>query len=299
MATVLASKRVKTCLKYHGGQTYMAPVIVSLFPEALPNTYVEPYCGAVSVLLAKAPSKVEVCSDLDEEVVHFFNTLRRRPEELRQALQLTLFSEAEFKRAFEVDPTADDIERARRFFVRLRMSQGGRGKKPSDFSLSVHRVRCGMADNVSAFLNAIDTTLPQVVTRLRRVQFLCRPALAIIKKFDSKETLFYLDPTYLPETRTSPNVYKHEMTFEDHKALAKALQTIQGKVVLSGLPSPAYATWFKKWKTITLERPNAAAKGDTKRRLPQTLWLNYEPPAAGLAAVEAHIAKQSAKRESA
>src|SRR5215470_12848211 len=93
---------------------------------------------------------------------------------------------------------ADEIEQARRDFVRWRQSLGGRG---DSFSFTLHRVRRGMADVVSGYLSAIDEELPVIVERLRRVEIVCRPATDVIRTWDSPETLFYCDPPYVHETR--------------------------------------------------------------------------------------------------
>ena len=52
----------------------------------------------------------------------------------------------------------------------------------------------------------------QVSARLRRVVVLNRPALDVIKTQDGPNTLFYLDPPYLHETRVTTSDYQHEMT---------------------------------------------------------------------------------------
>jgi len=64
-------------------------------------------------------------------------------------------------------------------------------------SAQADRVRRGMADVVSGYLSAIDEVLPLIVERLSRVQVLCRPAVEVIRAWDSPGTLFYCDPPYL------------------------------------------------------------------------------------------------------
>jgi DNA adenine methylase len=68
------------------------------------------------------------------------------------------------------------------------------------------------------------------------------PAPHLIAKFDGPGTLHYIDPPYMPETRSQKRRnYRFEMTDEDHAELASALQSVKGMVVLSGYDCPLYA----------------------------------------------------------
>src|SRR5207237_9890593 len=111
--------------------------------------------------------------------------------ERQRRLTLTPYSEIEFDAAEE--PATNEIEQARRDFVRWRLSLGGRG---DSFSFTLHRVRRGMADVVSGYLSTIDEQLPLIVQRLRSVEIVNRPALDVIRTWDSKDSLFYCDSAY-------------------------------------------------------------------------------------------------------
>src|SRR5690606_32771602 len=73
--------------------------------------------------------------------------------------------------------------------------------------------------------------------------------LELISKYDSKRTLFYIDPPYLPETRTGHDrkggKYRCEMTHDDHSAMLTALLRAKGKVLLSGYDSNLYSILLK------------------------------------------------------
>jgi DNA adenine methylase len=250
--------------------------IIECFPPH--QTYLEPFGGAGSVLLNKAPAPVEVYNDLDERITRLFRVLRDHGDEFRRLLTLTPYSEAEFDHAIE--PAENEIEQARRDFVRWRMSLGGRG---DSFSCTLHRIRRGMADVVSGYLSMIDGQLPAIIERLRRVQIICRPALEAIRTWDGPDTLIYCDPPYLHETRHegSRNVYGVEMSEQDHRELAAALNSCKAKVVLSGYPSILYDELYPSWRTMTFDIANHAAGGRTKARKQEKLWLNWQEPAQG------------------
>jgi DNA adenine methylase len=258
--------KIRPPVKWHGGKHYLAGPIVRALPSH--NTYVEPFGGAASVLLNKPISQVEVYNDLNESLTHLFTVIRDHGDELHRRLSLSPYSEVEFEVCQE--PSDDVVEQARRDYVRLRQSIGGRGDA---FSATLHRVRRGMADVVSGYLSAIDEQLPLVVERLRRVQILCQPALKVISRWDSEETTFYCDPPYAPDTRTAPRVYDFEMTISDHEQLLKVLNEVAGNVVLSGYKNELYCDRLKGWKSIETDIANHSASGKSKERRVEVLWI--------------------------
>ena len=266
-----ARKTLRPPVKWHGGKFYLCQRIIEQFPPH--HTYVEPFGGAASVLLNKPSCPVEVYNDLDRRITRLFQVVRDHGQELQRRLSLTPYSEIEFDESKE--DVVDEIELARRDFVRWRLSLGGRG---DSFSFTLHRVRRGMADVVSGYLSMIDEQLPFIVERLRRVQILSRPALDVIQVWDTTDTLHYCDPPYVPETRHegSRSIYGCEMTEEAHRELAHVLRACKGKVVLSGYPSDLYNELYGEWRTVRFDMPNHAAGGRSKTRKQEMLWMNWK-----------------------
>ncbi len=266
----MPTKGLRSPVKWHGGKYYLCERIISHFP--LHQTYVEPFGGGASVLLNKQPSPVEIYNDLDEAITRLFRVLRDHGEALRQKLILTPYSEVEFEAA--ALQHEDEVEQARRDFVRWRQSLGGRGDA---FSFTRHRARREMADVVSGFLSTIDDQMPLVIERLRQVQILRRPAIEVIRGWDDPEALFYCDPPYLHETRNrrTTDVYGVEMNEEEHRELATTLRQCKGKVVLSGYPSPLYDELYGDWRRIEFDVANHASSEGKKNRMQEVLWFNW------------------------
>ena len=57
-----------------------------------------------------------------------------------------------------------------------------------------------MSGVISRWLGAIED-LPLIAERLLRVQIENRPAIDVIRLYDSPDTLFYCDPPYVHDTR--------------------------------------------------------------------------------------------------
>lgn len=260
--------KLRPPVKWHGGKHYMVHRILGLLPEHA--TYVEPFGGAASVLLNKDPSPVEVYNDLDGRITRLFRVLRDHGEELRHLLQLTPYDELEW---MECETSSlDDVEAARRDFVRWRQSIGGRG---DSFSVSLHRVRRGMSDNVSGYLSAIDEQLPLITARLRRVEILCRPAVTVIQQFDAPQTCVYCDPPYVTSSVSTPCAYEYEMTDEEHRQLATVLKGCKSKVLLSGYQCQLYDELYGDWRKVEFDMPNNSAIGKEKKRRIETVWMNW------------------------
>jgi DNA adenine methylase len=266
--------KLNSPLKWHGGKHYLAKRIVSLMPPHI--HYVEPFAGGLSVLLASNPEgRSEVVNDIHQELMNFWRVLQAEFtfRDFKRELEAIPFSEVEWEEAGIIEPGASPLRRAVKFFVRCRQSLAGR--MDSFAPLSRTRTRSGMNEQVSAWLTAIDGLL-EVHNRLKRVVNLCRPALDVIRQQDGPDTLFYCDPPYLHNTRSSVGQYKHEMTEEDHIELLDDLKVCQGKVIISGYPSLLYEKRLKGWTYKTFDLPNNAASGISKRRETETVWMNFK-----------------------
>lgn len=264
-------------LKWHGGKSYLAAKITALMPPHL--HYVEPYAGGLSVLLAKDPEGVsEVVNDLNRELTNFWRVMQvpNLFEQFLRIEQATPFAETEFQWASRQPDRIDDAPAlaAHAFFIRCRQSLAGRME--SFAPLSRTRTRRGMNEQASAWLSAVDG-LPAVHARLKRVVVLNRDALDVIRQQDGPDTLFYLDPPYLQETRTTPAVYAHEMTADQHLGLLDALSGVRGKFLLSGYRSDLYDGFAEaqRWWRADFDLPNHSAGGAEKRRMTECVWMNF------------------------
>jgi DNA adenine methylase len=274
-----STPRLAKPIKYHGGKHYLAPRILALMPPH--SHYVEPYAGGLAVLLAKDPRGVsEVVNDLDGRLINFWRVLQGEAtfEAFRRRLEATPFSEAEWRDASAwakaARPLSDAarVDEAARFFIHCRQSLAGRME---DFAtLSRTRTRRGMNEQVSAWLTAVDC-LPAVHARLRRVVFLSGPAVKVLRSQDGPDTLFYLDPPYLEETRTAPGVYRFEMTRDDHAEMLDVARQLRGSVMISGYPSDLYDSALDGWERHTFDLPNNAASGESKDRETEVVWCNF------------------------
>jgi DNA adenine methylase len=277
-----------TPLKTHGGKYYLARRIVTFMPRHL--HYVEPFCGGCSVLLARDPDDPalaagdtsqdrgvsEVINDLDGRLTNFFRVVRDPdafPRFHRIVSSMPL-SRPEWEAARDhAHDGADPVADAAAFFVTCRMSRSGLRKTFTPLTRA--RTRRGMNGNASEWLGAVDG-LAEVLARLRRVVMESLPALELIRREDGPRTLFYCDPPYLHETRSTTTEHgSFEMSEADHRELLGVLLAARGKVMLSGYPSRLYDEALAGWTRHAFDLANHAAGGKRKGRETEVLWCNF------------------------
>ena len=285
-------KKLVQPIKWHGGKYYLRQWILDLMPPHL--HYVEPFFGAGSVLLARDPARdwmqtsegkklpsylkgcSEVVNDIHEELINFWRVLQNPQEflEFQRRVELTPFSQREFEDAARMPPDADATERAIRFFIRARQSRQGLMR---DFAtLSRTRTRGRISDQTSAYLGAVEG-LTDIHQRLQGVVILNDDACSVIRKQDGELTLFYCDPPYHHDTRSTTGEYDHEMTEAQHSELLEVLSRIEGRFLLSGYPCALYSERERRhgWNRHEKQIDNKAASGKSKEIKTECLWCNF------------------------
>lgn len=257
-------KVTRPALRWHGGKWILAPWIISHFPKH--RCYVEPFGGAMSVLLRKERSYAEVYNDLDVTVVNLFRVLRsERAGELRDKLALTPFARDEFMEAYQ--EASDPLEAARRLIIRSFMGFGSNGhERSTGFRSNSNRSGTTPAHDWTNYALAIDG----LIERLQGVVIENKDAKEVMLQHDAEQTLHYVDPPYVFATRADLSKdYAHEMSDADHSELLGMLLGLKGSVVVSGYPSPLYDDALRGWKRV--ERK---ALADGARERTEVLWLN-------------------------
>ncbi len=247
---------------YHGGKVRIAPKIISLFPAH--DCYIEPFGGGAAVLLAKARSRLEVYNDLDGDMVTMFRVLREQPDELAAAIALTPFARAEHELSYSKAKT--DLERARRVLIRSHFGHGSSGIHRST-GFRAAGMRAGVPVHGWA---SLPDNVRVTAERMRGVVIEQRPAIDVMRANDRPTTLHYVDPPYLPGTRTRDRIYRHEMTFDEHVQLLGNLRELEGCVVLSGYASELYDDTLLDWRRVEIK-----ARADRAAERTEVLWMNF------------------------
>lgn len=272
--------QVRAPFTYYGGKQGMAARLVELMPSH--RVYIEPFFGSGAVFFAKHPSAHEILNDVDDRIVTFFRVLRDRPEDLIRVCSLTPYSRTEFARALE--STDDELERARRFWVRVNQSFAKTARENTGWSITTARTQ-STPGSVSGRLSRF----AECAERLSGATIENRDAIELLERFGTTEdTVVYADPPYLGSTRSSAAAslgysggdYSHDMpSVIDHERLAACLHSLKATVILSGYPSELYEDLYGDWHQVDVHvaaHSSNAARADRGRRI-ERIWLNREP----------------------
>jgi DNA adenine methylase len=192
------------------------------------------------VLCSKRPVVLEVYNDIDSGLTTFFRVLRDQPEDLVRALRLTPYAREEFALCVRTwEAVEDDLERARRWYVRCRQAFAsstatvGWGFEATGASRGGVRAR--------SFATSVDS-LERFAERFRRVQIDQLDWRHCLSRYDGPGACFYLDPPYHPETRGRGrhSTYRHELDRDDHEDLVAAAIELTGSVLISGYEHDSY-----------------------------------------------------------
>lgn len=274
-------------LRYFGGKWQLRHWIIGHLPPH--RFYAEPFAGAASVLLAKAPAAGgEILNDLNAETVNLFRVMQNRKTaaELRRRLKWTPYAQAELVASRE--PGYDDVERARKLVVRsfMGIEVAGVAGTASGFRMGNVDLRRAGQDGKRTFRNcAVDFDnwrlgLDAIRERLSRVMIYERDALEFIGLMGAPDCLLYIDPPYHHDTRSRAHKgsrYAVEFGSEEQERLVTVLLETRAMVVLSGYPHACYAPLEAAgWARVDKDyRANMSPDRRT-----ECLWIN---PAAQVA----------------
>jgi len=211
----MEERPVKQAFGSPGGKSYLAPRIVTMIPQH--DVYVEPFAGGAAVYFRKAPSKKEILNDADSGIAFAFRFLRdMTPSQYEDLLrQNWVISKKQFDRLVSLKPKSD-VGRFYKFFYIKRASYGCGGK-------SYNWGNDGRRISMDHLWRAHE--------RLKNTWVGEGNALRLIRRHDSPNTFFYLDPPY-PNRAFIGRSFK-DWTEKDLAELVKALKGIKGRFMIS------------------------------------------------------------------
>lgn len=212
-------------IKWVGSKKQLKKEIVALLPKHI--TYVEPFFGGGSVFFEKEPSKVEVINDYDSNVVNFYRVLQSDKDKLLNKIENSLISRELFlEYRNSICTELDDLERAYRFIYILKCSFGGlfrfnqKGECNSPFAGSP-----SPKAKSSLFSKNTEKSLQEAHKRLQNAIIENGDYKEIVKRYDTKDTLFFLDPPYDTD-------YSYGVKF-NYEELLLVCRALKGKFILT------------------------------------------------------------------
>ena len=215
---------VRPVAPYVGGKRFLSKRLVDLIETIPHQTYAEPFVGMGGVFLRRrSRPKAEVINDWSRDVSNLFRVLQVHYVAFLEMIRFQITTRAEFERLAAVDPeTLTDLQRAARFLYLQRTAFGGKVIGRS-FGVSHHRPGTFDVTKLAPMLTELHERLAGVI--IERLPF-----EVFIRRYDTPQTLFYLDPPYFG----TEDYYGVDLfSPADFERLRATLARISGRFVLS------------------------------------------------------------------
>ena len=252
-------ERLAPLAPYLGGKFRLSKRIINKIEQIQHKIYAEPFVGMGGIFLRRTQiPKAEIINDINGELVNLYRIVRRYPNTLYKETEFLFASRQEFERLLKTQPeTLTDIERAARFFYLQNQAFGGKVTGQS-FGVSIDR---------TARFNFVkmQERIRNVAERLASVTIERQDFETFIKRYDTKDTLFYLDPPYWGnETDYGKGVF----TRADFERLRDCLTGIKGRFILSLNDTPQVKELFKNFTieqtdvTYSISKPGCCNRSE-------------------------------------
>lgn len=206
-------------IPWMGGKRRLADKLIPLFPPH--ECYVELFCGGAALYFLRAyPSPVEVLNDVNGDLVNLYRVVQHHLEEFVRQFKWAISSRQVFEWQKMTKPeTLTDIQRAARFYYLQHHAFGGRiegqtfGTATTAPTVNLLRIEESLS---AAHLRLAGTTIENETWQ------------ECVKRYDRPHTFFYADPPYW-----QTEGYGVPFPFEQYEALATAMRTCRGKMMVS------------------------------------------------------------------
>lgn len=259
-------------IPYMGGKNYLASWIIENFPENYPEmSYCEVFGGGGWVLFKKRPSILETYNDLNSDLVNLFKAIRDNYPEFSHKSEWSLHSKEMFEEALKKlsdNKFYSQVDKAISYAIKRAATFSGADSKSWGYVVNAKRLYSG---KWLPFLKRMEL----INARLKRVQIECRDFEDILKRYDSPNTLFYLDPPYV-DVEHYYNTNEVKFTNSDHYRLAAALKKIQGKFVISYYEHPLVRELYGNYniiQKIASKHSCGVTRNSTSRTKPKSIEL--------------------------
>lgn len=252
----------------------MLKYILPLIDDCRHRVYVEPFCGGAAVFFAKPRSEIEIINDTNKELINFYRILKNNFEELKKEIELTLYSRAQYNESHAIHKNSvgiSDVHRAWAMWAVIRLSFGKAIRGWSNPCLVNNNNIIALNSHKKAFNK-------KFLHRIESTNIECIDAFKCIKKYDSPETLFYIDPPYIDSDQAYYDGWREENEIE----LLNLLENLKGKFIHSNYPNAILSKFVEKNKWSYREincKPttiNNAPGHQTSKPKIETLTWNFK-----------------------
>ncbi len=238
-----------------GGKSKILKKIIPTIPKH--TNYVEPFAGGAAVFWNKKLVSSNVLNDLDPEIAHAYKFIRDINETQIKKLKQLNWTDSKERFFYMKDKfkPQNDIQKFYRFLYTIKASYG-LTRKTYGFKKITKDYICGYLDR-----------LPKLAEKLKGVKVFSTDYKQIVKKFDSPNTFFFIDPPY-PEEWGFKTIAFGE---KQYQIMHDLLKSLKGKFCLTTNIRPWITKMFSDFNMRKVLVPRSFAHGDK----PDYEWFIY------------------------
>ncbi len=219
-----AVRPIRPAAGYIGGKRNLAARLVPMIDAIECRAYAEPFVGMGGIFLRRRRRPTaEFINDRSGDVATFFRVVREHYGFFMEAMRGLVSSRSEFERQMKLPPEhLTDIQRSIRFLYVQRLAFGGK----------VEGRNFGVSPLNTARFNVLrlERDIADIHERLASVVIEQLDFASFIRRYDTPETLFYLDPPYWGcETDYGADVFQRS----DFDRLCALLRQLRGRFIMS------------------------------------------------------------------
>ena len=233
-----------------GSKQDIVDKLISMVPEH--KIYVEPFVGGGSMFWKMDNKSKMIINDIDKQLIEGYRLLKKNDDN-----KLIIPPTIEEKQQLVNRKARDDNERLTQILLLSCNTFGSQGK----YKIYKNTAHIQKIKKINEYSN-----------KLKNTTILNQDFKKVIKKYDSKDTFFFLDPPYEKSIDTLYDNY-----FIDYKELVSILSNIKGFFMLTINDSPNIRNLFKKFNIVQIvvkQKSNSELGGSGDRR--ELIIMNYE-----------------------
>lgn len=257
---------------YMGGKAHHIKHLDKLFPTTT-DVFVDVFGGAGWVSVKNSvTAQRRVYNDLNSHLANIFTYFSQDPAGVRDQIQAWPQQDAVLYRQFQQDifgpvkPVLNLETAAKYLYLEVQSFSGNTlGLTSSVYFDRIH--------TINPLLKKLST--PRITNRLQELTVENLDCVAVINKYDTPNTFFYIDPPYW----NKEHYYTQAFGREQHKALADCLNTIQGRFALSYYQFDELDSWFpnSKFNRSTYQISKQSSSNANKQKGTELVIRNYNP----------------------
>lgn len=260
-------------LKWPGGKRWLAPTLAHALGADLRGRYYEPFLGGAAVYLRLQPVSA-VLSDINAELVDFYNALAADPEALLRAVHRFSNTRICYYRVRSSEPRSA-IGRAARFLYLNKTAWGGIYRLNRDGAFNVP---FGNSDRAICSGKVV-----RAVARLFASASVVAADFEAQMSYTTKGDVIYADPPYTTLGQNNGFVRYNEQLFSwsDQQRLARAARAAKGRgafVAVSGLWHHDMLGLYRGWWALQAVRPSLVSRQPrARRRVAEVVFFSRKP----------------------